>query len=876
MRSVATIMACAVLAAALAGATVAQGQDGGSEITIVRDGYGVPHVHADSRDALSYGAGYALAQDRLWQMHLFRHIAKGRLSEILGPVVVDIDKSVRFMTYTADERARRFATYPAEIRSGLEAFARGINAWIDEVNGDPTKLPFEFAEFGELPIADWTVDDSVALADVLILSFGAGGGSELRYAALLESLIERHGEAQGREMFDDLIRTDDPDAARTIPDDVAWEGTPTGARAAEAEARRGLEGDARLSLEGSGGGSGGGDPVAGLLAQLELIPDASKAARKSAWLERGLQTIRAIFSFGSNAQLVDENLSETGNTLQTGGPQVGYMVPQWLADFGLHGDGIDVTGMTFAGAGPAVLIGRGPGYAWTTTTGSSDLTDTYVEQLAEGDSRAYVFNGEEEPMECRTETYTFRGAPFDEQEICRTRHGPVTAFDEANGVAYSIRYAWFNREGQTLEGFFGFNFAHSLEDYATSANTLASNHNMFYSDDQGESGYWTPGNHPVRADGVDLRLPQDGTGSSEWQGLRPIEDVPHAVNPERGWLANWNNQPAAGWERERAYSTRDNVDDLFSAFEGGGVADPDGGLVNPDPLWDFNDLNANLRHGAMKHHPHTWYRSALPDPGALDSEEGRAALDAVTRWDGFLVDRDGDGRYDSAGERIVDRWLSVLRQRVFADDLGGDAGIARVDSELWHVVSPESTLALGFDWLNGADGGAVAAAAFDQAARDIAAEAESGDPADWRRPIRRERYQHLDADFPADLAAATACDAAADTPLGCPAVLDPANDTGLPGDIPEHIRMDRGTYNHIVQFLDPPEGGSAPIGASRVRAGSVIPPGQSGFISLLGQEDEHFEDQLELYREWRYKPMPLTPGEIAAHAESTERLTYPE
>lgn len=101
-----------------------------------------------------------------------------------------------------------------------------------------------------------------------------------------------------------------------------------------------------------------------------------------------------------------------------------------------------------------------------------------------------------------------------------------------------------DRELGTTTGFWGFNRARGLRSYATSASQLASNHNMFYSDDRGNFGFWHPGNHPRRAKGVDLRLPQDGTGRSEWRGLLPVQKVPHAVNFRRGWLVNWNNLPA--------------------------------------------------------------------------------------------------------------------------------------------------------------------------------------------------------------------------------------------------------------------------------------------------------------------------------------------
>src|SRR5688500_11673653 len=80
---------------------------GGEQVEIIRDGYGVPHVYAETREGVAFGAGYALAQDRLWQMEVLRHTAKGRLSDFLGvpgtPVRDGLrsqDRTVRFFTYT--------------------------------------------------------------------------------------------------------------------------------------------------------------------------------------------------------------------------------------------------------------------------------------------------------------------------------------------------------------------------------------------------------------------------------------------------------------------------------------------------------------------------------------------------------------------------------------------------------------------------------------------------------------------------------------------------------------------------------------------------------------------------------------------------------
>jgi penicillin amidase len=652
----------------------------------------------------------------------------------------------------------------------------------------------------------------------------------------------------------------------TIPHNYKYWKKPTLARPAAVSQRRKLENDARISLPKEEEPEE--DPIAsnvptaarGTLEQMNLVPDPQEALKESEWFRKGMEMLGRVFKFGSNAQIAGRKLSENGNSIQTGGPQVGYLLPQWLTDFGMHGGDIDVTGMTFAGAGPAVLIGRGKGYAWTTTTGASDLTDTYVEKLnpeAE-EGPEYLYKGRWEPMECRTEEYTFRGVAFDSQEICRTRHGPVLATDEENSTAYSLRYAWFNRENQTIEGFFKYQTVDNMGDFATYSNYLSSNHNMFYSDDKGNFGFWHPGNHVVRARGIDLRLPQDGTGGSEWKGLLPIKRVPHAVNMKRGWLANWNNQPAFGWRRERAYSAIDNARDLYSAIDPRGKPekDPFGGLVNPDRKLDFEDASANLRYAAFKHHSDAYFTPSLPG-GKLEPIAKKAKA-VVRSWNGFLTDNDKDDEYDSAGPTILDAWIETMRADLFADDLGDEITGWNDVNVLWHVLAKNDRRKLSFDWLGKQSAREFAKETFEKTVIALAEEHGNNSPNTWKKPIEKEHYQRLNADIFTDII------------LG--ETIGNDGDTGFPGDVQDIIAMDRGTYNHIVAYQGAPRGRR--LGNVPVKAGSVIPPGQSGYITPTGQEAEHYEDQLELYLEWRYKPMPLTKAEATKLAESKQTIEW--
>ena len=54
------------------------------EVEVLRDPWGVPHIYASNLDDLFLAQGFVQAQDRLWQMEMYRRAGEGRLSEVLG------------------------------------------------------------------------------------------------------------------------------------------------------------------------------------------------------------------------------------------------------------------------------------------------------------------------------------------------------------------------------------------------------------------------------------------------------------------------------------------------------------------------------------------------------------------------------------------------------------------------------------------------------------------------------------------------------------------------------------------------------------------------------------------------------------------------
>ena len=98
-------------------------------VRIVRDRWGVPHIYAESTMDLFTAQGFVQAEDRLFQMDLWRRAAQGRLSEVLGANFIERDAMTRRVQYRGDLEAE-WASYGPDAQMIAEAFVRGINAWV--------------------------------------------------------------------------------------------------------------------------------------------------------------------------------------------------------------------------------------------------------------------------------------------------------------------------------------------------------------------------------------------------------------------------------------------------------------------------------------------------------------------------------------------------------------------------------------------------------------------------------------------------------------------------------------------------------------------------------------------------------------------------
>ncbi|HYW50335.1 MAG TPA: penicillin acylase family protein, partial [Gemmatimonadaceae bacterium] len=152
-----------------------------AKVEVRRDRWGVPHIYAANQHDLFFAQGFVAAQDRLFQMEMWRRQGEGRLAEVLGPAAAERDRMARLFTYRGS-MAREWAAYGPDTKAIVSAFVAGVNARIAQVGDD---LPPEFAMLGFKP-TPWSI--TVPLARATGLSGVSNASSEVLRAQLVAAL----------------------------------------------------------------------------------------------------------------------------------------------------------------------------------------------------------------------------------------------------------------------------------------------------------------------------------------------------------------------------------------------------------------------------------------------------------------------------------------------------------------------------------------------------------------------------------------------------------------------------------------------------------------------------------------------------------------
>lgn len=595
-------------------------------VTIIRDKWGVPHIYASNTHDLFFAQGYVHAQDRFWQMEYWRRIGSGRLSEIFGKATLKIDQFIRTLGWHRTA-AQELEQLEPEVRAILEAYAKGVNAYLKENRG---KLGLEFTILGligaKFEPEPWTPYNILTWAKVMAWNLGRSWENEIFRAMVLSRV--------GSTRLKDI----DPPYPTDKPVIVPHPETGSSSRTPET-----------------------------------LIPLSQATFESIPW--EALKILRMGPGLGSNNWVVSGSRTTTGRPLLANDPHLGIQMPSIWYEIGLHCEPVSkecpfrVVGASFAGV-PGVIIGHNEYIAWGVTNVNPDVQDLYVERINPENPDQYEVDGKWENMQIIWEEIKVRG----EEEPVRvrvrlTRHGPIIN-DVAGGTeeawAYGwqpLAFRWTALEPSTIvKSVLLLNKARNWEEFREALRYWdVPSQNFVYADVNGNIGYQMPGKIPIRKKG-DGSIPVPGWNSEyEWVGYIPFDELPRTFNPPEGYVVTANNAVVKpdfphfiGLDWNRGYRAQRIVN-----------------LITAKDKLSIEDFKAIQMDSYVLH-----AEEVIPHLAALSLEDSRLkeALKILQQWD-------RNATPESVGATIFEAVRLSLLRNIFADELGEKAFLKFLDFE---------------------------------------------------------------------------------------------------------------------------------------------------------------------------------------------------
>ncbi len=510
-------------------------------VTVIRDDHGIPNIYADTSADLFFAQGYVQAQDRFFEMDFRRHLTAGRLSEMFGRDALETDEFVRTLGWRRVAEQELGLLSP-DTRGYLDAFAAGVNAYLDDHDGGEISLEYAALGLGGLDYSpeEWTPVDSLAWLKAMAWNLGANMEDEVDRALAVSTLSREEVE---------LLYPEYPyDQNAPIVDqggivDGVFEQNASGN--STREPRRPVPRYDVRALDALQAARSAGAPLAHLLG-----------------VTRGV---------GSNSWVVSGAHTSTGAPLLANDPHLGASMPSVWYQMGLHCTTVsrtcpfDVSGFTFAGL-PGVVIGHNADIAWGFTNLYPDTQDLFLEAV-DGQGR-YLYDGRRIPLETREETFIIAGEDDVETLTVRTSgHGPLISdlTDELTDVAadapapadapvpsegYEVALRWTALDpGRAAEALFAMNRAGDWDEFrAAAARFDVPSQNIVYADVQGHIGYQAPGRIPIRRSGHGNWPAPGWDPAFDWTGdYVPYDALPNVIDPESGVIVT-ANQAIAGPE----------------------------------------------------------------------------------------------------------------------------------------------------------------------------------------------------------------------------------------------------------------------------------------------------------------------------------------
>lgn len=458
-------------------------------IQIYRDDYGMPIVVAENDEDLAFGIGYAMGQDRLFQMDLIRRVIQGRLSEVLGADLISVDKF--FLTITAGKSTEEiYQSYPENIKKILIAYSKGINEFIKN-----NRLPVEFHLLGYKP-EEWRPEDSLSVFYYMSYDLNTSFDTDI----LFYLLTQKFGLEKAKELFPDYI----PQRGEIL--EVAK-----------------YQNSNILNHQ-----------LLSVLNVINQIKELTGSERTGA----------------SNNWVISKEKSLTDTPIVASDMHLGFGLPGIWYEAQLITPEMNVSGLLLPGI-PFVVVGANENVAWAFTNVMADDADFYIEQI-NPETNQYLFLGQNKDLEIQKKVFRYKkdGAVQEETfEIKKTIHGPIinSIYPIKTNEVFSFKWTAYDQYLSAISLYMA-NRAKNIDDIEKAIEYFKTpGQNWVYADRDGNIGFTAAVGIPIRR-GFNGLLPMPGwSGMYEWAGYVPTNMQPRIRNPKTGWIATANNKHSSNY-----------------------------------------------------------------------------------------------------------------------------------------------------------------------------------------------------------------------------------------------------------------------------------------------------------------------------------------
>lgn len=460
----------------------------------------VPHIFAPNLEGALYAQGYVMAMHRLWQMDLLARVAGGRLAEVLGERLLpnDLEQRRKGMRHSAQALVAQWQQNPTE-KAYLESFTAGVNAYIEQLR--PADYPLEFKLLGYAP-ERWTLLHSMLIYKNMVASLA------FRQADLAATNTRQ---LLGLPTYQHLFPAYNPKQSPIIPAGTPWDFKP-----------------------------------------IPIAPASDSALMLTRRLEGPDHLVQPFEGIGSNNWAVGKSKTKAGRPILCNDPHLELTLPSIWYELQIHTPELNAYGVNVPGL-PGISIGFNEHVAWGITNVGHDVVDWYAIKWLDAERQRYAYDGGVKSVAQRFDTVWVRGRTQPVVDTIReTIWGPLVYDHDPQSPYYGLAMHWLANEmppPQAASEVGALIRLMQAKNYADYANALqffglpASN--FVFASRSGDIALWVNGRLPLRRPGQGVFV-QDGSSSANgWAGYVPHAQLPHHLNPTRGFVSSANQHSTA-------------------------------------------------------------------------------------------------------------------------------------------------------------------------------------------------------------------------------------------------------------------------------------------------------------------------------------------